>query len=149
MGLPFSELSPACFLSLNVLTRYMSHAVVWQAPVTVNHPHVSCDCCCSLFSGLVMSDSLRPHELQHARLPLPFIVSQSLLRLMSIESVIPSNHLILCRPLLFLPSIFPRIGVFSKESALCIWWPKYRSILGLPHGLIRQLQAERSTGHMY
>ena len=44
---------------------------------------------------------------------------------MSIESVMPSNHLILCRPLLLLPSIFPSIRVFSNESALCIRWPKY------------------------
>ena len=50
---------------------------------------------------------------------------QSLLKLMSIESVMPSNHLILCHPLLFLPSIFPSIRVFSKESALRIRWPKY------------------------
>ena len=46
---------------------------------------------------------------------------------MSIESVMPSNHLILCSPLLLLPSIFPSIRVFSNESALCIRWPKYRS----------------------
>ena len=52
----------------------------------------------------------------------------SLLRLMSIESVMPSNHLILCCHLLLLPSIFPSIIVFSNESALCIRWPKYRSI---------------------
>ena len=51
-------------------------------------------------------------------------VSQNLLKLMSIESVMPSNHLILCRPLL-LPSIFPSIRVFSNELALCIRWPKY------------------------
>ena len=51
--------------------------------------------------------------------------SQSLPKLMSIESVMPSNHLILCRPLLLLPSIFPSIRVFSNESALCIRWPKY------------------------
>ena len=50
--------------------------------------------------------------------------SRSLLRLMSIESVMPSNHLILCRPLLLPPSIFPSIRVFSKESALRIRWPK-------------------------
>ena len=50
--------------------------------------------------------------------------SPSLLKLMSIESVMPSNHLILCRPLLFPPSIFPSIGVFSNESALRIRWPK-------------------------
>ena len=50
--------------------------------------------------------------------------SQSLLKLMSIESVMPSNHLILCRPLLLLPSIFPSIRIFSNESVLCIRWPK-------------------------
>ena len=51
--------------------------------------------------------------------------SQILPRLMSIESTMPSNHLILCRPLLLPPSIFPSIRVFSNESALCIRWPKY------------------------
>ena len=53
--------------------------------------------------------------------------SWSLPKLMSIESVMPSNHLILCCPLLLLPSIFPSITVFSNESALCIRWPKYWS----------------------
>ena len=53
--------------------------------------------------------------------------SQSLLKLSSIESVMPSNHLILCHPLLLLPSIFPSIRVFSDESVLCIRWPKYWS----------------------
>ena len=53
--------------------------------------------------------------------------SRSLLRPMSIESVMPSNHLILCRPLLLLPSIFPSIRVFSNESVLPIRWPKYWS----------------------
>ena len=53
--------------------------------------------------------------------------SRSLPKLMSIESVMPSNHLILCRPLLLLPSIFPSIRVFSNESALHIRWPKYWS----------------------
>ena len=53
--------------------------------------------------------------------------SWSLPKIMSIESVMPSNHLILCRPLLLLPSIFPNIRVFSNESALCIRWPKYWS----------------------
>ena len=53
--------------------------------------------------------------------------SQSLLKLMSIESVMPSNHLILCRPLLLRPSIFPSIRVFSNESVLHIRWPKYWS----------------------
>ena len=53
--------------------------------------------------------------------------SQSLLKLMSIESVMPSNHLILCRPLLLLPSVFPSIRVFSSESVFHIRWPKYWS----------------------
>ena len=53
--------------------------------------------------------------------------SQSSLKLMSVELVMPSNHLILCCPLLLLPSIFPSIRVFSNESALCIKWPKYWS----------------------
>ena len=70
-------------------------------------------------------DSLWPHGRQHARLPCPHI-SWSLLN-MSIESVMPSNHLILCHPLLLLPSIFPSIRVFSNESALHIRWPKYWS----------------------
>ena len=51
----------------------------------------------------------------------------SLLKLISIKSVMPSNHLILCRPLFLLPSIFPSIRVFSNESVLCIRWPKYWS----------------------
>ena len=58
---------------------------------------------------------------------LSFTISQSLLKLMSIESVMLSNHLILCCSLLLLPSIFPSIRVFSKESALHIRWPKYWS----------------------
>ena len=53
--------------------------------------------------------------------------SRTLLKLMSIESVMPSNHLILCRPLLLLPSVFPSLRVFSNESALCIRWPEYWS----------------------
>ena len=55
--------------------------------------------------------------------------SQSLLKLMSIESVMPSNNLTHCHPLLLLPSIFPSIRVFSNESAFCIRWPKYWSFL--------------------
>ena len=54
--------------------------------------------------------------------------SWSLLKFMSIESVMPSNHLFLCHPLLLPPSNFPSIGVFSKESVLCIRWPKYWSL---------------------
>ena len=74
-----------------------------------------------------MSNSLRPHELQVNCLTPGFPVlhiSLSLLKLMSIESF---NHLILCCPLLLLPSIFPNIRVFHNESTLCIRWPKYWS----------------------
>ena len=72
-----------------------------------------------------MSDSSQPHGLPNARLPYPSL-SPSLLRLMSIESMMPSNHFIL-PSLLHLPSIFPSIRVFSNELALCIRWPKYWS----------------------
>ena len=58
---------------------------------------------------------------------LSFTISQSLRKFMSMELVIPSNHLILCHPLLLVPSIFPSIRVFSNEMALCIRWPKYWS----------------------
>ena len=63
---------------------------------------------------------------------LSFTVCLSLLKLISIESVMPSNHHILCHPLLFLPSVFPSIRVFSKESALCVKWPKYWSFSTSP-----------------
>ena len=99
-----------------------------------------------------MFDSLQPYELQHTRLPWPslspgvyshscplsqwchptipssvFPISQSLLKLMSSESVMPTNDLILCCLLLLLPSIFPSIRIFSNESALCITLPNYWS----------------------
>ena len=69
-----------------------------------------------------MSNSLRPHGLQQASMSITS--SRSLLKLMSVESVMPSNHLILCCPLHLLPLIFPSIRVFSNESVLCIRWPK-------------------------
>ena len=72
-----------------------------------------------------MSNSLQSHGLQHTGISLFITNFQSLLKLMSIESVMPSNHLILCHPLLLLPSVFPSIRVFSNESALHIRWPKY------------------------
>ena len=75
-------------------------------------------CCCSVTK---LHSTLQLHGLQHARLlcpPLSF-------KLMSIKSVMPSKHLILCHPLLLLPSVFPSIRVFSNESAHLIRWPKY------------------------
>ena len=73
-----------------------------------------------------MSDSATPWTAA-CQASLSITNSQSLLRLMSIELVMPSNHLILCHPLLFPPSIFPSIRVFSNESVLCIRWPDYWS----------------------
>ena len=78
------------------------------------------------FSRSVVSDSLQPH-VAACQASLSITNSQSLPKLMSIKSVMASNHLILCRPLLCLPSIFPNIRVFSNESALRIRWPKYWS----------------------
>ena len=81
----------------------------------------------SQFSCSVMSDSLRPHELQHVRPPCPSPIPGSSLKLTSIESVMPSSHLILCHPLFLQPPIPPSIRVFSNESTLCMRWPKYWS----------------------
>ena len=80
----------------------------------------------SLFSHLVVSNSATPWTAA-CQASLSFTISQNLLKIKSIESVMPSYHLILCYPLLLLPSIFPSIRVFSNESVLCIRWPKYWS----------------------
>ena len=76
--------------------------------------------CCSVAQSCLTLCSL--HQVS-----LSFIISQSLLKLMSIQSAMPSNHLILCHPLLLLTSIFPSIRVFSNESILYSRWPKYCS----------------------
>ena len=78
-------------------------------------------------SRSVVSDSLRPHESQHARPPCPSPTPGVHSKSTSIESVISSSHLILCRPLLLLPPIPPSIRVFSNESTLPMRWPKYWS----------------------
>ena len=77
------------------------------------------------FSRLVVSDSATPWTVVH-QASLFITSSQSFLKHMSIDEMMPSNHLTLC-PLLLLPSIFPSIRIFSKESILCIRWPKYWS----------------------
>ena len=74
-----------------------------------------------------MSGSLQLHGLAALQASLSFTISQSFLKLISIESVMPSNYLILCCPLLFLPSLFPSTRVFSNESVLHIRWPEYWS----------------------
>ena len=79
--------------------------------------------CCSLSHVQLFAT---PWTATH-QVSLSFTISQSLLKLMPSELVMPSNHLILCCPLLLLPSIFPRIRVFSNQLAVCIRWPKYWS----------------------
>ena len=100
--------SNVCFLLLTPFVQSMIGNLILRGWITQ-------------FSCSVMSNSLRPHGLLHARLPCPSPT------LMSIESVMPSNHLILCHTLLLLPSIFPSIRVFSDESVHLIRWPKYWS----------------------
>ena len=98
------------YLYMQIMCLYM------QIMITSVHFH---------FSGL--SNSLRLHGPQHTRPPCPSPTPGAWLKLMSIESVMPSNHLIFGCPLLLPPTIFPSIRVFSNESALCIRWPKYWS----------------------
>ena len=92
-------------------------------------PHLSTYMCVYLwllFSHSVVPDSSIPWTAAR-QASLSFTISQSLLKLMSIKSVMPSNHLILCHPILLLPSTLPSLRVLSNKSALCIWWPKYWS----------------------
>ena len=84
----------------------------------------STNCCCFSVAQLCLFATPWTAVCQGS---LSFTISQSLLKLMSIELMMPSNHLILCHPLLLLPSIFPSIRVFSNESAVCTRWPKYWS----------------------
>ena len=93
----------------------------WFSFYTVNRNSVQ-------LSHLVVSNYLRPHEPQHTRPPCPSPTPGVHPKPMSIGSVMPSNHLVICHPLLLLPSIFPSMRVFSNESALCIRLPKCWSI---------------------
>ena len=86
--------------------------------------HSAVHCTLLLFISKVRSNSATTWPAAH-QASLSFTISQSLLKLMSIELMMPSNHLILCHPLLLLPPIFPNSNVFSNESALHIRWPKY------------------------
>ena len=81
-----------------------------------------------LFCCSIISDYLRPHRLQQAKASLSFTISQSLLKLRSIELLMPPNQLILCHPLL-LYLVFPSIRIFFNELALPIRWPKYKSFI--------------------
>ena len=119
--------------------NYLNHRQIWTHGFCVRHKpgmntssHLHLDKLSWKFSSVqfslsVVSDSLQSHELQHARPPCPSPTPKSLPKPMAIETVMPSNHLILCSLLLLLPSIFPSIRVFSNESALRMGWPKYWS----------------------
>ena len=119
------------------LSRVFSNTVVQKQSiirhsaffiVQLSHPYMTTGKTISSvqFSRSFISNSMTPRTAAHLASP-SITNSQSLLKLMSIKSVMPSNHLILCHPLLLLPSIYPSIRVFSNESALRIRWPKYWS----------------------
>ena len=95
------------------------------------------------FSHSIISDSATPWTAA-CQASLSITNSRSSLRLTSIESVMPSSHLILCRPLLFLPSIPPSIRVFSNESTLCMRWPKYWSF-SIFHSLFQHFPQQIHT----
>ena len=107
--------------------RFIAYSTWWTVSSSLAVCVLSKDFVLLLFSFLVMSDSLPTPWIAAHQAFLYLCKSQSLLKFMSIESVMPSNHLILCCPLLLLPSIFPSIRVFSNELALPIRWPKYWS----------------------
>ena len=108
------------------MQRGVSERLLWGAPVSVTFEMRLCSAHMLLFSHSVVSDSVTPWTAAR-QASLSFTISWSLLKLMSIESMMPSNHLIFCPALLLLPSIFPSIRVFSSELALHIRWPKYWS----------------------
>ena len=111
-------IEPTSLMSPALASRFFTINTTWEVP----HPCISS-------VQLLSHVQLFVTPLTAARQAfLFFTISQSLLKLMSIESVMPSNHLILCHPLLLLPSIFPSIRVFSNESVLHIRWPKYWSL---------------------
>ena len=103
----------------------------WDGPKSTLLGHLPGFCwhlrCCCYRSVTKSCLTLWPHGPQHTKFPLSFTISPSLLQIMSLELVMLTNHLILCHPLLFLPSIFPSTRVFSSESALCVRWSKYQS----------------------
>ena len=111
-----------------------------MAPMVLSsqHPHPLIHLCPFVPPLIIMSSRSSVQLLSRVRLfvtswtaacqaSLSFSISQSLCKLMSIQSMMPSNHLILCHPLFLLPSIFPNIRVFSSKLVLCIRWPKYWS----------------------
>ena len=110
-----------------ICLQEMQETDVWPLGRDPRIPSLQEDSLELLFCHSVVCQSLQPTWTAAHWVSLSFTISQSLLKLTSIESAMPSNRLILCRPLLLLPSIFPSIRVFSKESPLHIRWPKYWS----------------------
>ena len=98
-------------------------AYIWKC-LSIKTSSCKSNCTSYQFSRSVVSDSLQPHRQQHSRPPYPS-PTPGVYANSSIESVMPSNHLILCHPLLLPPSNFRRIRVFSNKSPLSIRWPKY------------------------
>ena len=116
-------LLPACGITDFQVFNHPDFSLSWPRLLLITVMFIIAFSLSVQFSRSVVSNSLQPHGLQH----LSITNSQSLLKIMSIESVMPSNHLIHCRPLLLLPSIFPSIRVFSHKSALQIRGPEYWS----------------------
>ena len=128
---PTSTSDTSCWPKLLpvLLTNWMSDSILgldylleWLTELRKTHLFTRLSICCCYCS--VTQSLATPWTAAHQASLSPAI-SQSLLKLTSFESVMPSNHLVLCHLLLLLPSIFPSIRVFSKESALHIRWPKY------------------------
>ena len=116
------------------VTQFQGHFTIPEHQLTEDHPVLEVQCVSLSPTKLSSVQSLsrvqlflQPHGLQHHQASLSITSCRSLLKLTSIELVVPSSHLILCCRLLFLPSVFPRIRVFSNESVFHIRWPKYWS----------------------
>ena len=115
--LPDPGIKPVSLMSPALAGGFFTTSATWEAPF-------------SHFSSVQLLNSVRLFVTPWTaarQASLSITNSRSLLKLMSIESLMPSNHLILCRPLLLLPSIFPSIRVFSNESPLHMRWPDYWS----------------------
>ena len=132
MSVPF-PLPPEDFpksMLIFILLQLQIKSITTISQVNLFHSGVSSNQNCLYwyqfhFSHSVMSDSLWPHGLQHARLPCPSPTPRACSNSCPSSLVMSSNRLILCHPLLLLPSIFPSVKIFSSESVLPIRWPKY------------------------
>ena len=127
----YSLSGPSIFEELQLMCNVGGHCILGREEAQKNRRNLIFNfflvfhCCCCSVTQLCLS-LCDPMDCS-MQASLSFTITQSLLKLMSIELVMPSIHLILCRPLLLLPPIFPSIRVFSNELALCIRWLKYWS----------------------